>query len=191
LPAEALLRTEPAWALRDALPVELRARLGRAHARALAQAGRTAEAAAVEQDVRVRVLGASAAAPEDEGEVGRAARERRRALLGAASWSAIAAFGVAAGLGSWRARARLPALRPWGLVPLWVLSLGALGVAGLWDASVWPLAPALVGGWSAIHLLAAAGAGPRALIGALAALASLGVAFLTLRGHEALLWVGL
>lgn len=194
-PAEALTYTAPAWTLRDALPSDVRGRLGRAHARALAEAGRPEDASEVEQAVRAAVLGVAASAATDEGEVVRVERERARVRLRWASLAVIGAFGVAGGRVAWTERARIAQLRPYGLIPMWLLVAGGLAVAGAWDPSVLRLAPGLLAGWTVVQVVASASASAparlRVLVGALAALASLGVAFLVLQSHEALLWVGL
>lgn len=173
-PALALNDTTPLYEARAALDDEHRKNVVLTHALALVQVGRADEAKAVEKEALV--AGGSLATPVDEALI-----TQHHARVRSASWSALALFVAAAGLGAWRAVGQP---RPWALLPMGVGLAGAYVIATSWDpgtgdAVLW-MCPPLVG----IHLLAGraqhgtTSALGRASIGALAAVASFAAAWL-------------
>lgn len=173
-PGLALTDTTPLHDTRAALDDEHRRDVTLTHALALARAGKTAEAAAVEAEATVP--GNPRTTP-----VGQEQERARRERVRQASWASIGLF-VAAGLtGAWRSTGTP---RPWGLLPAGLGVLGAWAIADAWDPgtgdAMASFAPAVVG----IHLLSAraqrgtqAPAG-RFVLGLLAFLASFAAAWL-------------
>ena len=153
--------------------------------RALARAGRWAEADVVEADVRANGPRRS---PVQE-----LAVEARRRTTSGAALAVLAGFGLVSLPALPRAERRVSAGLPWlllGLVPM-------LGIAWAWEASLLALCGWLGAGFVAVHLvsaLALSGArssSHRTAVRLLAAGATVAVLWLALWGTSNTAWVGL
>ena len=152
------------------------------HAEVLAKLGRVDEARSVEERIKVATEAPRPTAVDQQ------VQARRRDRLAVASGVGLGVFGVVglplAALG-WR---REPRPTPWGLLPLLVLGLGAGAIAELYTAGGGRAVPPLVALFVVLHLVAAGGMRQigaerpalRVAFGLLAALATLGGAFLVL-----------
>lgn len=180
----ALAWTEPIMAEHTG---ELRKRAVGLHARALAELGRVEEATAVEDEIRVLQADPTRATPVQEVVM---ARNQRFAAYGASA--ALGLFAVAALPLAWKRRDRQ--VRPWGLVPIGVGTLGAWWIAEAWESGAGAAAPWMFTGFAAIHLvsgpaLEAAVGWQRPLIRVLALLATAAAFLLALVGTGTLAWV--
>ncbi len=188
--AEAVAWTDAAWAARATLPRPVLGQTVRLRADALAALGRYDEARGVEELLAVAT---TAQRPSRTDRIERAARHQAVAAV-----SGLLTLLVILGLmpGAWRGWRDTPRPRPWGLVPLVLLLAGTALIVELRSDGAGRWGPTLTLGAAGIHLLsvgAARGRGPlgRTLVGAAAAAATLGVAWICLWRTDTLSAVGL
>jgi len=188
--AGAVVLSDPVWASRDTLPRPVLGKAVRLRADALGALGRYDEARAVEQ---VLAIDTPAQRPSRTDRIERAARHQ---AIGVAS-GLVAAF-VVLGLlpGAWRGWRQVPRPRPWGLVPLVLLLVGTAVIVELRDHGTGRWGLPLTLGAAGLHLLSAGAARGRGrlgrtVVGALAGLATLAVAWICLWKTDTLSAVGL
>jgi hypothetical protein len=189
-PGLALTRTDSVWEGRLDLPRPVLGQLVLLRAAALSKMGRFDEAREVEAMLAIET---TAVRPTETDRAERAARNQFVALISAA---VVLVLGLGLLPSAWRGWREQPRLRPWGLIPLVVLLGGtALLAEGRESGSARWWAP-LMAGAVTVHLISAGagrGRGPwgQALVGGLAAIVTLALAWLSLWATQTLSTVGL